>query len=537
MRLRTGYLPALLIALAGEVWAQGASFEIRAIRVEGNSLLPESLVSRTLDKFKGAGRSLADVNQAAVDLKAAYQSAGYPVVQVFPPEQTVSDGTVVLRVVEGRVARVTVTGLKAYDEANIRASLPALKEGEAPNASEVVADIVLANENPAKQVAVNFQAGIGPGDVDARVDVTEDRIEKWVATLDNSGSLASGFHRVSLGYQHANIGNRDHLLSVNLNTTLEYPDKGANLTLGYHIPFYRQGMSLDLIGTYSNSSTSTTTAGNTLNFTGQGTYAGARLNYSLPSAGVWRHKVVGGLDYKDFANECRQGATVIPCGTITAQPLSLSYVFQMQTPEFQTGGSIGYTSNIAGGYRGAAQDYTAARAGATPDWSVWRAAVFVGMPLPGDWQVRATGNFQESSDMLIPSEQFGLGGASSIRSYAERAVAADYGYAANLELYTPDFGAKIGDQFKTRAVFFYDFGTVRSNTVGPPGVTLESVGFGLRLNYGKDLSVKADLGFSQTTSAFQTAGTPIPTMPSLQAWGMKPVNERWGLHFSIAYTF
>jgi hemolysin activation/secretion protein len=535
--IRGGALLATVLLSAQSSWAQAPKFTIQNFEVSGNSLLSAETITTAVAPFVGGERSMDDISKASDALRKAYADAGYPVVQVFPPEQTAASGVITLRVIEGKLSKVTVEGNQQYDVANIRASLPALKEGTSPNAPGVVADIVLANENPAKQVAVNFQAGAREGDIDANVKVTEDRIEKTTLTYDNSGSLAAGYHRLSLAYQNANIGNRDHMLTLGLNTTVENTfDGGINVVGGYRIPFYQYGVSLDLIGSYSDTRTNTPATAITpeTNFTGRGTYLGMRVNQSLPSVGEYRHKLVLGIDYKDFANETSAGGVRSNTGTITSKPFSIGYVAQMATPTYQLGGTLTYAQNFPGGLHGSQADY-----GTAPtNWEAWRANAFVGLPLPDDWQFRATANMQFANKLLIPAEQFGIGGASSIRGYAERAVAGDSGYAMNLEFYTPDFGKHLMDNVKSRGVFFYDFGEVRQYS-GIPETRLASLGVGLRLNYGKDLTIKADLGFSQTPDARQPNSTnAIATMPRRQTYDLKNNNgDRWGLHVSANYTF
>lgn len=538
--IRGGLLLATAFFGVQTSWAQTPTFTIQNFAISGNTLLSADVTQAAVAPFIGKERGMDDITKAADALRNAYAAAGYPVVQVFPPEQTAADGVIALRVIEGKLAKVSVEGNQAYDTANIRASLPALKEGTSPNAPGVVADIVLANENPAKQVAVDFKAGATAGDIDATIKVTEDRIEKTTLTYDNSGSQAAGYNRLSIAYQNANIGNLDHMLSLGINTTVEHPlDNGLNIVAGYRIPFYQHGISLDLIGSYSDSRTTTTLPGGqgSLNFTGRGTYLGTRVNHALPSVGEYRHKMVYGLDYKDFANEVNGAST----GTVTSTPLSIGYVAQMATPSYQAGGTVTYASNLGYGLHGTQRHYNADTLGAPNQWDAWRGTAFIALPLPEDWQFRATGNLQYSDNRLVNIEKFGIGGASSVRGYAERAVAGDSGYSFNLEFYTPDFGKHLADNVKARCVFFLDQGQVRQTANEQTGplmapITLSSIGIGLRLNYGKDLAVKADLGFSQTPNALQN-GTQITTMPKRQAYGLKPNGDRWGLHLSANYTF
>lgn len=538
--IRGGLLLATAFFGVQTSWAQSPTFTIQNFAISGNTLLSADVTQAAVAPFIGKERGMDDITKAADALRNAYAAAGYPVVQVFPPEQTAADGVIALRVIEGKLSKVSVEGNQAYDTANIRASLPALKEGTSPNAPGVIADIVLANENPAKQVAVDFKAGETAGDIDATIKVTEDRIEKTTLTYDNAGSLAAGYNRISIAYQNANIGNLDHMLSLGINTTVEHPlDNGLNIVAGYRIPFYQHGISLDLIGSYSDSRTTTTLPGGqgSLNFTGRGTYLGTRVNHALPSVGEYRHKMVYGLDYKDFANEVNGGST----GTVTSTPLSIGYVAQMATPSYQAGGTVTYASNLGYGLHGTQRHYNADTLGAPNQWDAWRGTAFIALPLPEDWQFRATGNLQYSDNRLVNVEKFGIGGASSVRGYAERAVAGDSGYSFNLELYTPDFGKHLTDNVKARGVFFIDQGQVRQTANDQTGplmapITLSSIGIGLRLNYGKDLAIKADLGFSQTPNALQN-GVQIPTMPVRQAYSLKPNGDRWGLHLSANYTF
>jgi hemolysin activation/secretion protein len=308
---------------------------------------------------------------------------------------------------------------------------------------------------------------------------------------------------------------------------------------GYRIPFYQHGISLDLIGSYSNSKIESPNASGQT-FTGKGLYLGTRINQALASIGEYRHKLIYGLDYKDFDNE--NNGLSNWAGTVTSTPLSVSYAAQFANPSLQLSGTLTYASNLGfGPHSSQTEHYDKEASGKTPtasvNWDVWRASGTLAMPLPEDWQLRLNVSAQTTSKRMLNAEAFGVGGANSVRGYAERAVSGDTGYVANLEFYTPDFGKLVDDTIKARGVFFIDQGEVRQINDALPPITLRSIGLGLRLNYGKDLAVKADLGFSQTPSAFQNVGKPILTMPQKQAYGLKPIADHWGLHVSATYTF
>ena len=186
---------------------------VREFRIEGNTLLPPSEIEAAVEPYKGE-RSLEDLRQAALAVQASYARAGYGAVVAFVPEQSAPDGVVMLRVIEGKLAAVAVSGQQQFPEENIRASLPALESGRTPDLKRIDAQIQIANENPAKKVQVLLQPGERLGEAQARVSVTERPVQQGFVALDNTGNSHTGHLRASLGWQHANVAGRDHVWSA-----------------------------------------------------------------------------------------------------------------------------------------------------------------------------------------------------------------------------------------------------------------------------------------------------------------------------------
>ena len=101
---------------------------------------------------ENAKKDFGDVQHAVEALEQVYRNRGYTTVSVLLPEQALEGGEVLLQVIEGRIRTVKVEGQVYFDHANIRASLPELKEGKAPNLRKMSEAIQLANENPARQL-------------------------------------------------------------------------------------------------------------------------------------------------------------------------------------------------------------------------------------------------------------------------------------------------------------------------------------------------------------------------------------------------
>jgi hemolysin activation/secretion protein len=101
---------------------------------------------------------------------------------------------------------------------------------------------------------------------------------------------------------------------------------------------------------------------------------------------------------------------------------------------------------------------------------------------------------QIAADPLIPTEQFSLGGANTVRGYRQDALLTDSGFSATAELRVPI--ARL-PQINGTLQFspFIDFGT-GWNTDGEDTEfnTLVGTGFGLLLQTEENLSARIDWG-------------------------------------------
>lgn len=136
---------------------------IRQFSIAGDPSLAQAEADRLLLRWTGAEKHQADIEQARAALERFYQQRGREFVRVAIPEQEISNDTVVLQVSEAKVGKIVVSGNRYFDEANIRASLPALVEGSVPRLAALSAGAQLINENPAKQVRITLGLQGMPG--------------------------------------------------------------------------------------------------------------------------------------------------------------------------------------------------------------------------------------------------------------------------------------------------------------------------------------------------------------------------------------
>ena len=503
-----GFAIALLLMPALSA-AQTERFDIDRFRIEGNTRLKPDEIEALLKPYTGKQREFEDVRRAIEALRQRYRAEGFGLVWVVAPEQVLDRGVVTLRVIEGRIGKVTINGNRFFDDSNIRASLPALRKDALVRAGDISANVQLANENPAKQVDVVLRPGEKPGVVDAGVDVVDVAPLKAFLTFDNTGNPQTGDTRLGVGAQHANLFGRDHVGTLNYVTS---PGKGSQVSLysgSYRLPLYSLGDSMDFIVAHSDVSAGTVqTVAGPLSFSGTGTVYGLRYNQLLARRGEYSHRIVYGLDYRAYENVCTLGAFgAAGCGPaavdVTLRPVSVAYSGKWAKPGRISDFYVALSHNIPGAANGQESDFNAARPspiggdGAPSRYSILRLGASMVNAFESNWQVRGAFNAQYTRNALVSGEQFGITGATAVRGFLEREIARDTGYFANLELYTPNLAGKlVPGEGNLRALLFYDIGRAANNPLA--GETklqssIASIGVGLRWNIQRNFNLRLDV--------------------------------------------
>ena len=293
---------------APESSSQVQYFSVKKIDVQGNTLLPDSKLEVLVGHLVGDRRTLGDLQKGAAAVQQAYREAGYGGVIAFVPEQELSSGEFVIRVVEGKLSKVEITDNQRYDETNIRSSLPHLENGKTPSVRGLDRDIQLANENPAKELRVTLLGGEKLGDIDAKVKVIEEKPLRLLLGLDSAGTSGTTRFRTNIGIQHANMWNRDHIGTFQFQTSPVEPSKVNVISVGYRVPLYGQSAALDAFFAHSNiNSTAVTTPAGPLGFTGNGDVGGFRVHRYLSRLGDYDHRVTFGWDWRHYNNSCSLG--------------------------------------------------------------------------------------------------------------------------------------------------------------------------------------------------------------------------------------
>lgn len=494
---------AVLAQTGSSAEVTGPTLEVARYEIDGGVPLGDQEVQVLLAPFSGPGKTLRDIEGAAAALERRLRDQGYAFHRVFVPEQRPVNGVVKLGIIQIRVGKVEVTGNTFFSDDNIRRSLGSLKEGDIPEVRTLGRDVTASNANPAKQVTVTFKESALPNQVDAEIKVKDSDPVNYFASLSlNEKVTGSGpsarTRRISGGFQHSNLFDRDHVMTVSYTTDPGYPNNVSLIGAYYQVPIYGTGMNLSAAFVSSDVNSGQVRQGaNVFDVSGSGQFVGVRLSKALSRVAALQQTVAVGLDDRYFKNSTTfNGAQIQP--NVGSRVLSLQYTVRDEPDWGVIAGHVDYAFNIGGGTSNGSTNH--AINGGTKNWDAVRYSLEAASLL-GNWQISGRLKGQWSNDSLIPGEQFGLGGAQSVRGFADRVVSGERGYQWNVEA----MGTGIGE-LKVRPIVFLEGGRVWPR--GGSSDSLMAIGIGMRLSIDK-LQLGVDLAKAMDSPRAAASGNPI----------------------------
>ena len=468
-------------------------FMVERFVVEGDNPLSEARTQEVLAPYAGEHAGVDGLLAAADALERAIGEAGVAFQRVVLPPQSLQDGTVVLRVAVFKVAAVEVRGARHHSEANVRRGVPSLREGETPDTGTIARDIAVANRAGWKTVNLTFrESETNPEGLDAMLGV-EDR-RPWLvwSALDNTGSADTGRFRWSLGASAGNLFDRDHTVNASYVTSPGHTEQVRQWALGYGVPIHGSGGTLSAY--YVGSDVDTGRVLDTFDVSGAGTFAGLLYTQELRRRGRLSHRLSVGFDDRRFDNDVVFSGVDVAPPAVRSRPVSLGYAAQLADADWGLDLRVQYARSLKTGSGNDDSAYGLNREGAKAGWDALRGGATLTRSLPAGWTARGLVEAQLANEPLIAGEQFGVGGASSVRGFAEREVAGDDGVRGSVELWSPAI-ADAGARF----LVFADWGRVFNASGAPGGVlpardTIASVGTGVRWGWKEHVTLLLDLG-------------------------------------------
>lgn len=391
-----------------------------------------------------------------------YRECGRPIVDVWVPKQSISDGSLKFIVIEARLGKITVIGDRYFKKYQYIDKIRA-EPGQFIDEKMLLRDIDFLNRNPFRRVSMIYTSGEVDKTTDIELLVSENRPIMVYYGADNTGLDLIGKDRFFAGFHFGNLFRKGHIFSYQLTKSYDSHIFEAN-TFQYTLPLPWKHL-LFMYGGYAkvHAELPVFITSNTDGKSAQGSF---RYIMPISVSKGFVHDLIVGFDFKRTNNSI-EFTTFFP---VIAQSVNLTqilfaYNLKYANSLFKTSldMDIYYSPGrwIPDQRRSA---YQAIRLYANNAYVYgllkWQSLVNIYKELSLSFMFKG----QAASTNLLPSEQFGIGGYNSVRGYDERELNGDHGVLFSCECRLPTFSIfkylfkKIDDSFQILG--FFDYGKI-----------------------------------------------------------------------------
>ena len=463
------------------------SFVLRGVDFEGHTAFPTERLEAEVASLLGQRIDTQDLLEARDRLTRLYVEAGYATSGATLPDQSLADGRVRFRIVEGRIGEIEVRGARRF-----RDDYFADRLARAARAPVDVGRI--------ETLLRRFQRNDRIRRVDARLEATgelgvgrlllvveEDRqLDVHVAT-ENDRSPAVGEEGAILAASLANLAGRGDRFSTTSTFTHGLIDLGGR----YMIPVSASDTRVELIARWSTANVEEWPF-RPLDIESESLTLGIRAVQPVFEIGRWSAELGLGFDWRSGRSTLDESLFCFQAEVTDCTP-SLSVVRTFGLLRYRgpkSAFAVRSTLSWGTGWFGATT-----RPGGGPDgrFVSWLAQAQWARRTPLDGTLITRFDVQLTEDPLLTFERIAVGGARTVRGYRPNQNVRDNGFAGSVEWSWPLWKRPLGEAYVELAPFF-DFGRAWNERDDPGDNWIASAGTGLLLRPIDRVEARLDWG-------------------------------------------
>lgn len=427
-------------------------FVLKGIKLEGSTVYSEDKLRPLYADKLGQKITLDDLNQIAADITTYYRNNGYILTRAVVPPQHANNGVFTVRVVEGYVNDVRLTGDvgKGGDDL-LQAYASKIKNAKPLNAETLERYLLLMEDLPGVDArAVLTPAATATGASDVIVTITRRPVEASVG-LDNRGSRFLGPEQLSGSLFLNNLIGRDDMTAVRASNTIFHKGELLFGELRHSEPVGSEGTTV----TVAASKVHTNPGDNLKGLDIKGDSGAFSLNVTHPIERSRRTNwfVTGDMTARDV--EVTTLGTSLYKDKTRVLTLGSSYDFVdgwagINKAEANVGHGFNWDTSKGVNAR--------SRSNGETDFTKFNAKASRIQPITGPFSLYGAASGQYSHDPLLASEEFTVGGSEFGSAYDTAEISGDSGVAARAELQFNQAPSNWLNQYQLYT--FYDMGKV-----------------------------------------------------------------------------
>ncbi len=408
----------------------GPSVLIRDIQVLGSTVFSDDRLNAITQPYEGQQLTLEDLQKVADAITQLYLNDGYITSRAILVDQEIREGVVRIQVIEGSLEEIQVEGTQRLNPGYVRRRIR-LGAGVPLNPSKLEDQLRLLKLNPLfENVEASLRPGSGIGQSILVVRVTEAKAFGSQLSVDNYSPPSVGAEEFGIGLQHINLTGMGDVLAG----TFDRSFTGGSNTFDilYQVPLNAMEGTLRL-RTVINRNEITQEPFNVFNIEGESELY--ELNFRQPLVRSPREEfaLVFGFDHQDGRTFLDGDGFGFGAGP-SSDGITRTSVFRFGQDYIKRGpgGAWALRSqfSLGTGLLGATVN-----SHPTPDsrFLSWLGQAQRVQLLGQDHLLIVQGDLQLTTDPLLPSQQFIIGGAQSLRGYRQNVRAGDNGFKFSIE--------------------------------------------------------------------------------------------------------
>jgi hemolysin activation/secretion protein len=189
--------PALLMPPVPMKSFAGDTITVTAFRFDGNTKLTSAQLSQSVAGYRDRPLTFPELQNAAIAVATAYRDAGW-VVRAYLPQQEITDGTVVIQIIEATLGAVRVEGAaKRVSAARLENIISASQDPGTPlNVRALDRGLLLVNDLPGVLATGRLGTGRNHAESDLILAVEDGPAVYGSFTIDDAGARFTGPERL-----------------------------------------------------------------------------------------------------------------------------------------------------------------------------------------------------------------------------------------------------------------------------------------------------------------------------------------------------